>query len=206
VSIRLSQAVPTAKAAGPAVATPAELDEALIREIANGNQLAMRTLFVRHQVRVYRFILRILRDRSLAEDVVSEVFLDVWRRADRFEGRSAVSTWLLSIARHKALTALRPQAVEQLDGEMALGIVDPALNPEAEMHEKDRGAAFRQCLSALSPEHGEIIDLVYYQEKSIKEVADILGIPLNTVKTRMFYARKRLAMLLEAAGVEHTRT
>jgi RNA polymerase sigma-70 factor (ECF subfamily) len=202
----LSQAVPTATAAGPAVATPAELDEALIREIANGNQLAMRTLFVRHQVRVYRFILRILRDRSLAEDVVSEVFLDVWRRADRFEGRSAVSTWLLSIARHKALTALRPQKVEQLDGETALGIVDPALNPEAEMREKDRGAAFRQCLNALSPEHGVIIDLVYYQEKSIKEVADILGIPLNTVKTRMFYARKRLATLLEAAGVEHTGT
>ena len=92
--------------------------------------------------------------------------------------------------------------LEQLDGEMALGIVDPALNPEAEMHEKDRGAAFRQCLSALSPEHGEIIDLVYYQEKSIKEIVEILGIPDNTVKTRMFYASKRLAALVAAEGID----
>jgi len=206
VSTHLKQPVSTAEATGPVAATPAELDEALLREIARGNQLAMRTLFTRHQVRVYRFILRMVRDRTLAEDVLSEVFLAVWRRADRFEGRSTVSTWLLSIARHKALTAIKPQPVDQLDSEMALGIVDPALNPEAAVRQKENGAIVRQCLNALSPEHSEIIDLVYYQEKSIKEIADILGIPLNTVKTRMFYARQRLAMLLEVAGIDRTRT
>src|ERR1700716_1208087 len=109
MSIGLNQSAPTVQSAGAMTATPAQLDEALLREVAKGNQLAMRTLFMRHQVRVYRFILRIVRDADLAEDVVSEVFLAVWRRAGRFEGRSAVSTWLLSIARHKALTAIKPQ-------------------------------------------------------------------------------------------------
>jgi RNA polymerase sigma-70 factor, ECF subfamily len=206
MSIGLNQSASTAKSAGVVTATPAELDEALIREVAKGNQLAMRTLFTRHQVRVYRFVLRMVRDSDLAEDVVSEVFLAVWRRAGRFEGRSAVSTWLLSIARHKALTALKPQPNERLDSEMGLMIVDPARNPEAEIREKDRAAVFRHCLGALSPEHSEIIDLVYYQQASIKDVADVLGIPLNTVKTRMFYARKRLATLLSAAGIDRAPT
>lgn len=205
MSIHLKQTVSVTASAAPVIATPAELDEALVREIAKGNQLAMRTLFKRHQVRVYRFILRIVRDRAIAEDVLSEVFLAVWRRADRFEGHSTVSTWLLSIARHKALTAIRPQPFEPLDGEMAREIADPARNPEAAMRERDNGAILRRCLNALSAEHGEIIDLVYYQEKSIKEIAETIGIPLNTVKTRMFYARKRLATLMKAAGGDHIR-
>jgi RNA polymerase sigma-70 factor (ECF subfamily) len=205
MSIDVNQSASTA-AAGAVTATPAELDEALIREVAKGNQLAMRTLFMRHQVRLYRFVLRIVRDSDLAEDVVSEVFLAVWRRAGRFEGRSAVSTWLLSIARHKALTAIKPQPNERLDGDMSLILVDPARDPEAEFGDKDRAAVLRHCLGALSPEHSEIIDLVYYQQSSIKDVADVLGIPLNTVKTRMFYARKRLATLLRAAGVDRVPT
>jgi RNA polymerase sigma-70 factor (ECF subfamily) len=206
MTMQLNQSASTAKSAGPATTTPAELDEALLREIAKGNQLAMRTLFMRHQVRVYRFILRIVRDHDLAEDVVSEVFLAVWRRAGRFEGRSAVSTWLLSIARHKALTSIKPRPLENLDSEMGLAIVDPALDPEAEAHRKDSATILRRCLSVLSSEHGEIIDLVYYQQAPIKDVADILGIPLSTVKTRMFYARKRLATLLRAAGVDRAPT
>src|SRR6202171_4095528 len=118
MNLQLNQSASTATSAGPAAATSAELDAALLREIAKGNQLAMRTLFKRHQIRVYRFVLRKVRDRDLAEDVVSEVFLAVWRRAGRFEGRSAVSTWLLSIARHKALTAIKSQPLERLDGDL----------------------------------------------------------------------------------------
>src|SRR3977135_4758103 len=98
MSIGLNQSAPTAQSAGAMTATPAQLDEALLREGGKGNQLAMRTLVMRHQVRVYRFILRIVRDADLAEDVVSEVFLAVWRRAGRFEGRAAGSRWVLSLA------------------------------------------------------------------------------------------------------------
>src|SRR5262249_1071676 len=112
MKIDLNETASTRASADPAPATPAELDEALLREIARGNQLALRTLFMRHQVRVYRFVMRLVRDHALAEDVVSEVFFAVWRQADRFKGRSTVSTWLLSIARHKALTAVKRSPVE----------------------------------------------------------------------------------------------
>lgn len=183
-------------------ATAVLSDETLIRQIAAGNKLAMRALFARHQIKVYRFALRIVRDTGLAEDAVSETFIDAWQHADRFEGRSSVSTWLLGIARHKALTAAQRRPTKSLDCEGAQNAVDPAQDPEAALGHRDTGAVIRRCLQALSPEHAEIIDLVYYQEKSIKEIVDILGIPDNTVKTRMFYARKRLAALVAAEGID----
>src|SRR6188508_3027013 len=94
-------------------------DEVLISRIAGGDRLAMQVLFARHHVRVYRFVLRLCGDATLAEDLISEVFLDVWRQAGRFEARSAVSTWLLAIARFKALSALRKRTDEALDDEVA---------------------------------------------------------------------------------------
>jgi RNA polymerase sigma-70 factor (ECF subfamily) len=177
-------------------------DEALIGRIASGDRLAMQVLFARHHVRVYRFVLRLVRDEWKAEDLISEVFLDVWRQADRFEGRSTVSTWLLAIARFKALSALRRKPDEELDDESAAAIEDDADDPEMALAKKDRSAVIRKCLTGLSTEHREIIDLVYYHEKSVEEVAEIVGIPENTVKTRMFYARKKLAEMLKAAGME----
>jgi RNA polymerase sigma-70 factor (ECF subfamily) len=177
-------------------------DEVLIGRIASGDRLAMQVLFARHHVRVYRFVLRLVRDESNAEDLISEVFLDVWRQAGRFEGRSAVSTWLLAIARFKALSALRRRTDAALDEETAEAIEDTSDTPETALEKKDKSAVIRKCLVHLSAEHREIIDLVYYHEKSVEEVAEIVGIPENTVKTRMFYARKRLADLLKAAGIE----
>ena len=90
-------------------------DDVLIARIAGGDRLAMQVLFARHHVRVYRFMLRMVRNEATAEDLISEVFLEVWRNAGKFEGRSAVSTWMLSIARFKALSALRRRSEEELD-------------------------------------------------------------------------------------------
>jgi len=177
-------------------------DDVLIQRIAGGDRLAMQVLYARHHVRVYRFVLRLVRNESTAEDLISEVFLDVWRQAGRFEGRSAVTTWLLAIARFKALSALRGRKETELDDEMASAIEDTSDDPEAAMQKKDTGEILRKCLTVLSAEHREIIDLVYYHEKSVEEVAQIVGIPENTVKTRMFYARKKLADALKAAGIE----
>lgn len=204
MTIGLTQAGPAEVAAAPVGRTPAALDETLIAEIAGGNRLAMRNLYVRHERRVFRFIMRMVGDRCLAEDVLSEVFFDVWKKAEHFEGRSSVSTWLLGIARHKALTAAatKSRPSESLDGAAAMSVVDPTAGPDEAILSHERGTLLRRCLGALSPEHREMIDLVYYQEKSIKEIADLLGIPDNTVKTRMFYARKRLAALVEAANTE----
>ena len=177
-------------------------DEVLIQRIANGDRLAMQVLYARHHVRVYRFVLRLVRNEATAEDLISEVFLDVWRQAGRFEGRSAVTTWLLAIARFKALSALRGRKEAELDDEVAEAVEDTSDNPEVAMQKKDTGEILRKCLTKLSAEHKEIIDLVYYHEKSVEEVAEIVGIPENTVKTRMFYARKKLADELKAAGIE----
>jgi RNA polymerase sigma-70 factor, ECF subfamily len=176
----------------------AEPDEALIKAIAAGDQPAMRTLYNRHNDRVFKFVVQLVTDAGRAEDLASEVFLDVWSQADRFEGRSQVLTWILSIARHKALSLLaqrRRQVVELDDFVMEL-IEDPADTPERTALNQDCAAQLHNCLAQMSREHREIIDLFYYHEKSVEEVAEIIHISRNTVKTRMFYARKQLARLL----------
>jgi RNA polymerase sigma-70 factor, ECF subfamily len=182
-----------------AAAGESSSDEALIRRIAAGDQSAMRALFARYRVALYRWLLRLVDDDALAEDLLSEVFLDVWRHAATFEGRSSVSTWLLAIARYKALSARRRRSDAELDDELACRLADPADDPELVLQKKNRAELLRQSLARLSPEHGEVIDLVYYHGKSVKEVAKIIGISEATVKTRMFYARKKLAELVETA-------
>jgi RNA polymerase sigma-70 factor (ECF subfamily) len=177
-------------------------DEALIASIAQGDKRALQTLYGRHNVRVYRFALRFLNDEALAEDMVSEVFFDVWRQAERFEARSKVSTWLLAMARNKALSVLRRRSTEELDEEVAEFIEDPSDNPEVSMQKKQQTSLLQECLTQLSPAHREIVDLVYYHGKTIDEVVEIIGVPVNTVKTRMFYARKRIGELISAKGLD----
>jgi RNA polymerase sigma-70 factor (ECF subfamily) len=179
------------------------LDLALLESVTAGDEAALRVLFVRHNVRVYRFVLRLTGSSSIAEETVSDVFLEVWRHAARFEMRSGVSTWLLAIARNKALAALRRRSESPLDDEdLLLTIEDPADDPEQFLDKQDRSTTVQFCLKQLSPAHREVIDLVYYHGKSVDEVAEIVGIPASTVKTRMHYARGRMARLLEQTGVD----
>ena len=191
-----------AQASQSIVAAQATSDDMLLESIADGNRTAMHILYCRHNVRVYRFILRIVRDATAAEDLVSQVFLDVWRTAGQFQGRSQVSTWLLSIARFKALTAMRQRRFEDIDQEDVRQIPDGNDTPETSLDRSDTSAILRACVQKLSPAHREIINLIYYHEKSVEEVGQIIGIPQSTVKTRMFYARKQLAELLKGCGVE----
>jgi RNA polymerase sigma-70 factor, ECF subfamily len=176
-------------------------DEALINAIGRGDRHAMALLYRRHHVRVYRFALRVTGDTTLAEDVVSDVFLDVWRQADRFKSRAQVSTWLLAIARNKSLSAVKRRSDKQLDRE-TIEIEDPADDPEILVHNGDRREVIQKCLSQLSAVQREVIDLVYYHEKSVAEVAEIVGVPASTVKTRMFHARQRMGVFLKAAGLD----
>jgi RNA polymerase sigma-70 factor, ECF subfamily len=176
------------------------LDAALIRSIAADDKHAMQILFARHNVRVFRFVLRFVGEKSTAEDLVSDVFLDVWRQAGRFQARSQVSTWLLAIARNKALSALRRRSTEELDEDVAGAIEDPQDDPEVTLQTRQKTGILLNCLTRLSPAHREVIDLVYYHEKSTDEVAEIIGVPQNTVKTRMFYARKQIAELIGRSG------
>jgi RNA polymerase sigma-70 factor, ECF subfamily len=185
-----SIARPASAVSVPAVAAAPSSDESLIKRIAGGDKLAMQALYARHHVGVFRFVARIVHDESMAEDLISEVFLDVWRQADRFEGRSAVSTWLMSIARFKALSARRRRKDAELNDTIEATIADPADDPAVTLKKKNQSELLRHALTKLSAEHREIIDLVYYPEQSVDEAAQVLGIPAATVKTRMFYARK----------------
>jgi len=181
-----------------AVQPPSDLS--LLRSIANGDRNALGTLFARHKERVFRFALAIAKDRSLADDVVSDVFLDVARHASSFEGRSQVSTWLLAITRNKALSSLRRNARNRSNEELTESIVDTAQDPEAALQAKQTGKILADCILQLPAIHREMIDLVYYHRKSIKEIAEILDIPESTVKSRMFHARKRLGSLVTHAS------
>jgi len=183
----------------PVTAVETSSDEMLVELIADGDKLAMQVLFARHRTAIYRWLLRFVGNETVAEDLLSDVFLDVWRQAGRFEGRAAVSTWLLSIARFKALSARRRRPDAELDEVIEATVADPTDDPEVMLEKKNRDELVREALTTLSSEHREIIDLVYYHEKSVEECAQILSIPRATVKTRMFYARKKLAEMVERA-------
>ena len=174
-------------------------DEMLVKRIAAGNKVAMQELFARHRTAIYRWLLRFVGNETVAEDLLSDVFFDVWQQAGRFEGRAAVSTWLLSIARFKALSARRRRTDAELDETIETTVADSADNPEIALQKKSRSELVRAALTKLSPDHREIIDLVYYHENSVEDCALILNIPAATVKTRMFYARKKLAELVQEA-------
>lgn len=177
-------------------------DTELIGRIAKQDQTAIEVLFGRYQVRVFRFVLRLVRSEAVAEELTNEVFMEVWRNAARFEGRSSLSSWMLGIAHNRAISSLRKRREAELDDETAGTIADDSDNPEVAAQKTDKGALLRACMERLSDEHKTIVDLVYYHEMSIAEVADVVGIPQNTVKTRMFYARKKLSEFLKEAGVD----
>jgi RNA polymerase sigma-70 factor (ECF subfamily) len=136
-------------------ATQQQSETKLVQSIAQGDRRAMHVLFARHRLRVYRFALRLVVDKEAAEDLVSEVFLQVWRHAGRFEGRCRVSSWLLAITRNMALSMLRRRPVEILDGGEAAAVPDHADDPEAAIQKKQQSAILAYCLTKLSPAHRE---------------------------------------------------
>jgi RNA polymerase sigma-70 factor (ECF subfamily) len=188
----------------PMVTTSAaqQSDRELVERVAKGDRAAVRLLFMRHHARVYRFAARQTGSDMMADDIANEVFLELWRQAPAFEGRSEVSTWLLGIARFKALSALRKKKEEWIGDDDAAAIPDTADTPEVAVMKDDKATALRGMVKALPEEHRTVIDLAYYHAKSVTEIAEILSIPVATVKTRMFYARKKLGEALKTAGFE----
>ncbi len=201
VIMTFSRAIAAAGVSQPAPGK-ATSDEVLIRQIVKGDKDAIHILYARHSVRVFRFLTRMTGNDASAEDLVSEVFTEVWRSAARFEGRSQVTTWILGIARFKAMSAMRRRTLDALDDDVAASIEDPADNPEIAMQNADRSAVLQSCLKDLSAAHRQVVDLIYYHGQSIEEVAEIVGVPQNTVKTRAFHARKRIAELMAERGID----
>jgi RNA polymerase sigma-70 factor (ECF subfamily) len=178
-------------------------ERALLKAIAAGDAKALERLFARAQTRVFRFLMRMVKNQAVAEELLNEVFLSVWQNADRYEGRSEPMTWMLSIAHNKAISTLRKKTeVLGVVDEVAKDLVAEDDTPDVAAQKQDKSAKIRACMEELSADHRTILDLVYYQEQSVAEVAEVLGIPENTVKTRMFYARKKLSELLRERGVD----
>jgi RNA polymerase sigma-70 factor, ECF subfamily len=123
-----------------------EPDEVLIKSIAARDESAMRTLYERHNARVFRFVAGIVKDEHLAEDITSEAFFEVWRQAGTFESRSPVPTWLLAIARFKAWSTNRVRRPVSLDEAKAERIEDVADNPEEALLKLDRLISARKKL------------------------------------------------------------
>ncbi|CDX14757.1 MAG: sigma-70 family RNA polymerase sigma factor [Mesorhizobium sp.] len=179
-----------------------ETDRALVDRVAKGDRAAVRLLFMRHHARIYRFVARQTGSEMMADDIANEVFLELWKQAPGFEGRSEVSTWLLGIARFKALSSLRKKKEDWIDDDDAAQVPDSADTPEVVTMKEDKAAALRRFVDALPEEHRTVIDLAYYHGQSVTEIGEVLGIPVATVKTRMFYARKKLGEALKAAGYD----
>lgn len=177
-------------------------DLELLRKVADNDRNAIALLYQRHHLRLYRYLLRFVKSDAVAEELVNETFLEVWRAAGRFEGRSQVSSWIISIGRNKAISLLRKRSDAELDDDYASGLEDDSDTPEVTTLKQDKAAALRDCINRLGQQHREVIDLVYYQEKPIKEIAAILEVPENTVKTRVFHARKKLSELMSKAGID----
>lgn len=177
-------------------------DAALLHRIAGQDESALRALFMRHRTGVFRFVARLVRNDAIAEELTNEVFLEVWRHAQRYEGRSSPTTWLLSIARNRAISTLRKRGEATWDDDAAQQLEDDDDTPDVAVQKADKSERLRACLEKLSPDHAQIIDLVYYHEKSMSEAAEIVGISEATVKTRLFYARKKLSAILKANGID----
>ena len=177
-------------------------DVQLLRQIAKHDRNAIGVLFARHQVKIYRFLVRMVKNQSVAEELVNETFVEIWRCAAKFEGRSAPTTWMFSIARYKALNTLRKRSDEELDEIKTAKIADHSDDPEVTTMKGNKAEILQQCLTKLSNEHREVVDLVYYHEKSIDEISEIVGVPSGTVKTRLFHARKQLSVILQRAGID----
>lgn len=172
-------------------------DQKLLTAVAAGSESALRDLYHRYESRVYRFALTRLGEAADAADVVNDVMLQVWRSAERFQGRSRVSTWILGIAHHKVIDRLRQrgrQESDELDDRMVDDSSPDSLR-EAVAEQEIRQLQF--CMKRLSAIQRQVLELTFLEQCSYGEISDILSCPQGTVKTRVFHARKLLRECIE---------
>ena len=176
---------------------------ALLKEVGDGKEGAMRELYRAYSRKIYAYVLNHLRDPGEAEEIVVDTMHEVWKHPDRFRGQSRLSTWLIGIARHKMLTALRSREAEHEDvDEMDDQLPSEEPGTFEVLAQKQRREGVRHCMDKLSEDHRECLHLVFYEGMSVAEVAAVQGCPENTVKTRLFHARQKikncLRLLLES--------
>lgn len=182
----------------------ADRDElSLIGRVAEGDREAFRELDSIYERRLYAYLIKMLGNKEDAEDLVIEVMLAVWQGAKTFKGSSRLSTWILGIAHNKAMSKLSKTSRQNMtDLEQARDVASPEADPHSRQIERQQRERICTALEKLSPEHREVIELTFYHGRSYAEIAEIARCPVNTVKTRMFYAKQHLRQILAAAGLE----
>jgi len=165
----------------------------LLKAIGERNPKALAGLHSLVGKRIYAFAVRMTRDSDLANQVVTDTLFDVWKFPHRFNGQCKVSTWILAIAKHKALHALSQRHLEHADlDDISDTLPSDLPDPESSSIEAERAAALWRCIQRLPEAHRECLHMVYYEGLSLAEVAQFQEVPENTVKTRLFHARKKL--------------
>ncbi|MDQ1694736.1 MAG: polymerase sigma-70 factor, subfamily [Frankiaceae bacterium] len=186
---------------------PAALeDAALLARVAEGDEAAIESIYERYGGACFALARRILNDTQLAEDVVQQVFLAMWQGSGYDSRRGAVSTWLLSVTHHKAVDAVRREGTrrKRLAGEQALlEIAAAGPGPDDEVWAHLRAQRTRDALRVLPAEQREVVLLAYYGGYTQREIADLTGLPLGTVKSRTLTALRRLREQL--GGISETR-
>jgi RNA polymerase sigma-70 factor (ECF subfamily) len=183
------------------VATPAaggsdaRGEAALFARVARGDRRAFEALYRAYTPRLTRFLMQMTRRPPLVEEVLNDTMFTVWERPERFNGASRLSTWIFAIAYRKALAAMRRQDVPVEDPEADNR---PADDPGADRRiEGDQSRErLRDAIQALSAEHRAVVDLTYFHDMGYREIAEIMTCPVDTVKTRMFHARRHLKRML----------
>ncbi len=176
-----------------------ETEQALVRRVARGDVEAFEAIYRRYRLRVARFAARLTRHPDIVEEVVNDTMVVVWQKAGRFRGRSKLSTWILGIAYRITLKRLR-ESSRRTRAEVELPLEpqsSEADEPEARLSRSQSRERIRQALLRLSPKHRAVIELTFFEELSYREIAEVVGCPHNTVKTRMFHARRHLRQVLE---------
>ena len=173
----------------------------LLNRIAAGNEQALADFYGLFETRVYRFIQSKLNDPFEASHILNEVFLEVWRKAASFEGRSKVSTWLFSIANFKTMDRLRKNKLDTVDDDYLNDIADESANQLTELVVAEDAGKVRFCLETLKQAQRAVMELAFFNELSYREIAEIVDCPENTVKTRIFHAKEAMKRcLIKRAG------
>jgi len=175
-------------------------DPELLRRVAAKDRRAFETLYQRYASRVHRYLSQLIPSPELTDEVLNDVMLVVWQNASRYNGTSRVSTWILGIAHYKALKARARVASRPPETPVSNEQAAEEEGPEDVTVRGELNRLLAQSLDALSPEQRAVVELTLYHGRSYQEIAEITHAPVNTVKTRMFHARRRLAPLLTALG------
>lgn len=173
-------------------------DVALIALIAAGERQGLDELYCRYRMPLFRYLLQLTPDRRLAEELLQDTLVAVWRSARSFAGKSSVRTWLFGIARRQAHNTLRRRGLPLVDLARLDNILATEPDPETEVLHRMAHRDLLAALNRLSPLHREVLFLTFVEEQSYRETADVLGVPIGTVKSRLSHARQALRALLEA--------